>query len=901
MPPGKPLSAAEVADFEAWVKMGAPDPRVAATAPAADPLTRGRQFWSFQPPRKAPLPAVKDTGWAQTPADRFILAKLEEKDLAPSPPADKRTLLRRVTYGLTGLPPTAAEIDAFLADRSPDAFAGVVERLLASPRYGERWARHWLDVARYSDTNDRGKRYPYSYTYRDWVVRAFNGDMPYNRFLIDQIAADRLPEGDGDSLAALGFLTLGRDPPKAVPDRIDDRIDVITRGALGLTVTCARCHDHKYDPIPTADYYSLYGVIANSREPLEPPLLGAAQGSESETDRFYGKLVTRWEEKIAEYRRRRHAVLTAALKTPEQIALYRAAARETAAMGNTETEEYARTHDLNLYLLLRWRKYGGEEAMNAPLADFEKLQTEGDGNNLRDLHDHLQEILTAWAYRGAPRRAMALEDAPEAVPAHIFLRGNPNNPGAIVPRRFLAVLSGSERQPFRDGSSGRLDMARAIASDANPLTARVIVNRVWQYHFGEGLVRTPSDFGVRGDRPTHPELLDYLAVRFMEEGWSIKKLQRMILLSNAYRQGSADNPRARGVDPENTLLWRMNRQRLDFEALRDSMLAVAGRLDPAVGGLPFILTAQPADPRRTLYAFIDRARVPGVLSSFDFANPEQHSPKRFTTTVPQQALFLMNNPFVAEQALHIVRRPEIAGEADKERRIDRLYRTLFGRGATADEIRLGRAFLASDPEAGAAPAARESSPWQYGSGSFDTASQRVRDFAAFAYFTGDRWLPEAVSPSPQWGEAFLSATGGYPGDSRARAVIRRWTAPADGAVRIEGTLKHQQRKGDEYGDGVAARVVSGRSGVLASGEARNSSAELRAGPVQVKAGDTIDFLVDCRADSESDAFTWAPSITMDTRVWSAAKDFRGPDPPALDRWARYAQVLLDTNEFAFVE
>jgi hypothetical protein len=900
MPPGKPLSAAEAANFEAWVKMGAPDPRTAEASQSPDPFAQARKFWSFERPKKAALPDVKDAAWASSPVDRFILAKLEEKGLSPSPAADKRILIRRVTYDLIGIPPTPAEIDAFAADRSPDAFAKVVDRLLASPHYGERWGRHWLDVARYSDTTDRGKRFPYSYTYRDWVVNAFNRDMPYNQFLIDQIAADRLHSSDHESLAALGFITLGRDPPKALPDTIDDRIDVITRGLLGLTVPCARCHDHKYDPIPTQDYYSLYGVIANSLEPQEPPLLGPVS-KETDTDRFYEGLIERWEGKIVEYRKNRHAILTAALKKPEEVARYRAAVAETARMSNTEVENFARTHDLNLYLLLRWRKYGNEEAMNAPLEDFEKLQTEGDGNNLRELRDHLREIMAEWAYRGAPKRAMALQDAPEATEAHVFVRGNPNNPGAVAPREFLAVLSPSSRQPFRDGTSGRLDLARAIASDDNPLTARVIVNRVWQYHFGEGLVRTPSDFGARGDRPTHPELLDFLAVRFMEEGWSIKKLHRMILLSNAYGQSSADNPKAEGIDPENKLLWRMNRQRLDFESLRDSMLAVAGRLSPEVGGLPFILTAQPADPRRTLYAFIDRAQIPGELSAFDFANPDQHSPKRFTTTVPQQALFMMNNPFVAEQAKYLAARTAIAGESDAGKRIEKLYRLALGRSPTADEIRLGRAFVT--PAAGAGKTAESAAPvdWQYGLGEFDKTTQRVRGFEPFRYFTGARWQFDTVSPAPKSGDAFLSETGGYPGDDLAHSVIRRWTAPVDGTIAIEGSVKNQQRKGDEFGDGVQARIVSSRSGVLASGEARNSTAELKVTAVEVKAGDTIDFIVDCRADSEGDGFTWAPVITLGDRSWNGAKDFQGPPPLVLDAWARYAQVLLNTNEFAFVE
>jgi hypothetical protein len=387
----------------------------------------------------------------------------------------------------------------------------------------------------------------------------------------------------------------------------------------------------------------------------------------------------------------------------------------------------------------------------------------------------------------------------------------------------------------------------------------------------------------------------------MEEGWSIKKLHRTILLSNAYQQSSADNPKARDADPENMLLWRMNRQRLDFEALRDSMLAVAGRLDPAVGGLPFILTAQPADRRRTLYAFIDRAQLPGVLSAFDFASPEQHSPKRFTTTVPQQALFMMNNPFVAEQAKYLAARAEIAGESDAGKRIEKLYRLALGRGPTTDEIRLGRAYIARAPAVDEAPEFATASPWQYGLGGLDKTTQRVRGFEPFRYFTGDRWQFEAVTPSPTSGSAFLSAVGGYPGDDAAHSAIRRWTAPMDGTIAIGGELKNTQRKGDEFGDGVLAHIVSSRSGELASGQARDSAAELKVAAVEVKAGDTIDFIVECRADSEGDNFTWAPIITMSPRTWSSAKDFRGPAPLTLDAWARYAQVLLNTNEFAFVE
>ncbi|HEY1377282.1 MAG TPA: DUF1549 and DUF1553 domain-containing protein, partial [Gemmataceae bacterium] len=521
-----------------------------AAARAGFDLQGRRKHWAFQPLRPGSVPPVQQTDWPRTPVDRFILARLEAAGLAPAPPADRRTLLRRVTYDLTGLPPTPAEIDAFVHDPDPEAYARLVDRLLASPHYGERWGRHWLDVARYADSKGyvfmEERKYPYAYTYRDYVIRSFNEDKPFDRFIVEQLAADKLPLGDDKHpLAALGFLTLGRRFLNNTHDIIDDRIDVVTRGLLGLTVTCARCHDHKFDPIPSRDYYSLYGVFASSVEPKEPPLIETPQRTAA-LEAFEKELAKRKAE-VAAYRKKRQEA---------KAALSRAVALVPPSLGATA---------LRAATVL-----GPNPVEQLPPEKFDRLLNRADRNKLRELVKKVEAFQANSP--AAPARAMALADAPQPVQPHVFLRGNPANVGPAVPRQFLEVLAGPNRKPFTDGS-GRLELAKAIADPANPLTARVFVNRVWAQHFGKGLVGTPSDFGLRSDPPTHPELLDHLATFFMDNGWSLKKLHRHILLSAAYRQRSDDRPECHKVDPENAHLWQANRQRLDFEATRDALLA----------------------------------------------------------------------------------------------------------------------------------------------------------------------------------------------------------------------------------------------------------------------------------------------------------------------------------------
>jgi mono/diheme cytochrome c family protein len=807
MPPRTQLPPAAIAALAAWVKAGAPWPEpFAATGTDAS-----KRHWAFQRVQRPPVPAVKSTGWVRNPIDRFVLARLESRGLSPSAEADRRTLLRRLSFDLIGLPPTPEEVDAFLADSRPDAHERLVERLLASPRYGERWARHWLDVARFADTKGyvffQESEYPWAYTYRDYLIEALNADLGYDRFLVEQIAADLLPgQKDRHSLRALGFLSLGGRFMNNVQDILDDRIDVVTRGLLGLTVSCARCHDHKFDPIPTADYYSLYGVFASTIEPEVPPLF--ADPPSTPAFAAFAKELAKREQALADFLAAKFVALRTTART--RCAEYLLAAH--ARRGQPKADDFmllADPGDLNPSMRVRWQTYlertarghhrvfapwhafaalaekdfagRSKEVMPRLLADQDhpinrhiaqalsasapatmaevakryaavlgqveqKWRREvalarrlkrpvpsrlGDGdeeelrqvfhgpqappsitpglfNDLELLPDRaaqgelqkLRKAVEQWRATGAgaPPRAMVLVDAPRPYEPVVFRRGNPGNPGEHVPRRFLAVLSGAERRPFTEGS-GRLELARAIANPENPLTARVLVNRVWLHHFGRGLVQTPGDFGLRSDPPSHPELLDWLAADFVRSGWSIKHLHRLILTSSTYRQASVDRPASRLVDPDNAFLWRMNRKRLDFEAMRDALLALGGQLDGRIGGPSVKDALTPGVRRRTLYAFVDRLHVPGLFRAFDFPSPDASSPRRDTTMVPQQALFLMNNPLVIHCAQSLLTRPEVARQSSAEERVRAMYRLCYGREPDREEHALARAFVAEGSEA----------------------------------------------------------------------------------------------------------------------------------------------------------------------------------------------------------
>ncbi len=792
------LSAEQVADFEAWIEMGARVPRV---SPRSD---KPENHWAFRPPARPSVPRVRDGRWSATAVDRFVLAKLEGHGMRPAPPADKRTLIRRASFDLTGLAPTPEEVAAFEADPSPRAFERVVDRLLASPRYGERWGRIWLDVARYADTVRANENdtivLEQPHTYRDWVIRAFNEDLPYDRFLIEQIAADQLDLGDDTRpLAALGFLTVGRRMGEDKGDfAMEDRIDVVTRGLLGLTVTCARCHDHKHDPIPAADYYSLYGVFASTKEATPfivaklseaRPLLDEYEASQRDLDGFRKTVLDkatepfRTRERIAEYllaaeglhrgderqklgrnagvldrwakliggTKASHSAVFApwnalaavpdvyfaagfadfmahAAKPPEPGKAINPLVRQALERGRPAClVDVADIYGSLLAEFDQKRSKSRTQSTDADVAEIEDVFRRGNTGVFSIPTDKAKDLLDARQQarffelerrfgdvaRRAPPKAMALADLPKPVAQRIFVRGNRQQLGAEVPRQFLAVLAGPGRRPFENGS-GRLELARAIARPENPLTARVMVNRVWLHHFGEGLVATPSDFGTQGEPPSHPELLDHLARWFTDNGWSVKKLHRLLMLSSSYRQVSSTRAFEK-KDPENRLLWRMNRRRLDFEALRDGLLFAAGQLDPAMGG-PSVGLAPEIKPgsqvaygrpvplnwlderRRTIYLFVDRMNLPSVWRTFDFPSPELHSPRRHLTTAPQQALFFMNSPFAMKQAERLIERGEIRAQPKAHSRIHALYRLIFQRPPAADEVRLGLKVLGESRE-----------------------------------------------------------------------------------------------------------------------------------------------------------------------------------------------------------
>jgi len=1016
MPPkGKKLAPDQIAGLEAWVKMGAPDPR-SGKVETRNPARETRPHWAFQPVKEPAVPAVKNRKLVRAPVDNFLLARLEEKGLAFSPRGDKRTLIRRATFDLTGLPPTAAEVARFEADPSPNAFASLVDRLLASPRYGERWGRYWLDVARYADTKgyvfEEERRYPYSYTYRDWVIRAMNEDLPYDQFLLEQMAADLLPLGDDKrALAALGFLTLGRRFLNNQPDIIDDRIDLVSRGTMGLTVSCARCHDHKFDPIPTKDYYSLYGVFASCNEPNEKPLLGG-DAMPREFSEYQAEKKKR-EVELENYRQAREDDVRT--KVRRQVGDYLLAIHDAAQFQDDNKEGFIRQRKLEPALFRHYRRaekdwskpsdpiFGpwfrlaavpetnfaaqakaicatfatGADASNPPNAavlaifspeappetlkdaagrlnklfasvDQEWRESQTNATPPARLPDASRETLRAVLYGsvspilalnadelhrlmdtpvqqklralrrkidetdathpGAPPRAMALVDNGKPTEPVVFKRGNPNNPGDKVPRQFLEILSGPGRKPFARGS-GRLEMAQSIASKDNPLTARVFVNRVWLHHFGAPLVSTPSDFGLRSDPPTHPDLLDYLAARFMADGWSVKKLHRMIMLSAAYQQASDDNPKAAKADPGNQLIWHMNRRRLDFEALRDTLLAVSGKLDLTMGGRAVEISNEQSSPRRTVYGFVERQNLPGLFRTFDFASPDSTSPQRFNTTVPQQALFLMNSPFVVQQAREWLARPEVKAASTDEQKLRELYQIAFQRAPGEDEVKAALRFIASQEASDLPP---EPPAWSYGCGHFDEADGRVVNFTPLSHWTGYAWQGGTNLPDSHLGWVLLNADGGHVGNDQNHAAIRRWRAARDGTVRISGELNHPS----DRGDGVRARVVSSRVGPLGEWTAKNSKVPVRIDRVEVKRGDYLDFVTDCRQSVEFDSFHWSPVIQSlaagrarpgrdEPAEWNAKTGFGGPSKPAerraLEPWEKYAQVLLLANELVFVD
>ncbi|MEP7338831.1 MAG: PSD1 and planctomycete cytochrome C domain-containing protein [Acidobacteriota bacterium] len=751
MPPGDKLTPEQIKDLEQWIKMGAPAPKDKNTAVAVTSYdwNEAKKFWSFQPVKDQPPPQIKNAAWVRSPIDRFILAKLEEKELKPFGDADRVTLIRRATFDLTGLPPTPGEIDEFLADRSPNAFEKVVDRLLASPAYGEKWGRHWLDVVRYADTAGDNSDYPVpsAYRYRNYVIESFNKDKPYDQFIREQIAGDLLPalskEGNDkekyEKIIATGYLAMSRrfgSRNENMNLTIDDTIDNLGKAFLGLSTSCARCHDHKFDPIPTKDYYALYGIFNSSRyafpgaEIYKHPAEYVVLASGEKAAKFYRQqqelndLDDRHEFLVAE-----KGTAARNKKAKEQAA--KEAAQPVAATTGKE-EKKAETAKSNNQA--QAEQSNDKPAPQKPESKPELIKTTLTGYPLRPAD--FNRDADNWGRAGQSKRMPDENDAElkrvnariqeqhmqmakvdkayavvEGLPnnARVHRKGDLKNLGEEAPRGFLTILGG-QKLPEGYAGSGRDELARWIAGKQNPLTARVMANRIWQYHFGKGIVQTPNDFGTRGKAPTHPELLDWLATHFVEGGWSIKKMHKLMMLSHVYQLASAEatgriTTANEKIDVGNDYLWRFNRRRLEAEEIRDAILATAGTLDRTIGGEhPF-----PAETtwrftqheqffatydtnRRSVYLMQQRLKKHPFFEVFDGADQSATTDVRGQSITPVQALFLMNSPMMHEQSDQLAVRVGMAFDTVRER-IDYAFRLAYGRTATLMEIKEATAYL----------------------------------------------------------------------------------------------------------------------------------------------------------------------------------------------------------------
>jgi hypothetical protein len=820
MPPKSKLPDTVVADFERWINLGAPDPRDGEAAPLRTGIDveAGRGFWSYQRPRRHAPPAVADPAWARTDIDRFLLAALEARKLRPAGDADRATLARRVSFDLVGLPPGPQEIDAFVADPAQGAYERIVDRLLASPEFGERWGRHWLDVVRFGESLTlRGFVFKEAWRYRDYVIDAFNADRPYNQFVQEQVAGDLLPAAcvaeQRRQRIATTFLVLGnnnleeQDKGQLRMDVVDEQLDTLGKAFLAQTIGCARCHDHKFDPIPTRDYYALAGILrsakalehANVSKWLELPLpeepeqeaafqrheaaVAALEGRIKQLRKTHGLVAAKgaiaastlpgivvddsearkvgvWTESRAlgyfigagyvhdDKSPKGEATLTFQPEIPEagvyEVRLaYNSASNRCPAVPVTifsADGESTVTVDMKSdppidgrfislgrfrferngqgYVLISNEGTKGTVVADAvqflPVSSEEPARPAGPsgalpvsaraGAEVRALEAQLKRLKSE-----APRRALAMTvvEEPRIEDTQVHVRGSVHNLGETVPRGFLSVATTGPVPPLPSDSSGRRELAAWLASAENPLTARVLVNRVWHWLFGAGIVRTTDNFGTTGETPSHPELLDDLAVRFMEDGWSIKRLVRQIVLSHAYQLASSDDRRARALDPENRLLWRMNRRRLDAECIRDTILVTSGQLVEDMGGpsFPADLASdygfQQTGRRRSVYAPVFRNALPDLFEAFDFADPSMVVGRRNVSTVAPQALYLMNHPFVLEQSRHAARRllAETRTGYDDRQRLDRVYRLALGRSPSDRERAIALEFLVQSEDA----------------------------------------------------------------------------------------------------------------------------------------------------------------------------------------------------------
>jgi mono/diheme cytochrome c family protein len=874
MPPhGAQVKPAEIETVARWIAAGAKTvrPEPDSIAPGLGITAEERSWWAFQPISR-PADAALPTGpRVRTPIDA-LLAKSMPAGLEFSPDADKRTLMLRAYFDLLGLPPTPEETEQFLADESADAYEKLIDRLLASPHYGERWARHWLDAAGYADSEGGAMQdavRAWAFKYRDYVIRAFNADKPFDRFLHEQLAGDELAgpiAGDLtpeqiELLTATGFLRMAADPtasgdssPEARNQVVADTLKIVTSSLLGVSVACAQCHDHRYDPIPQSDYYALRAVF-------EPALDWQAWKTSAERQVSLYTAANRQQaaelevevQKIAADRAAKLAVHMAEASEKELAKFDEPLRTELRAAYQTPADQ---RNDQQKQLL---EKYPSANLTEGVLYQYNQAAAD-------DLKKFDEQIAAVRAKKPPEEFIQALVEPPNHQPeTKLFHRGDYRQPKETISPGTLSVCSPeSGRLEFAVKNADapttgrRLSFARWLTGPENPLTARVIANRVWMHHFGRGIVATPADFGRLGTLPSHPELLDWLAAELRDNGWSLKRLHRTIMLSTAYRQTSNLDEVRIAADPDGRFYSRKKVSRLDAEALRDRALAASGVLDrtlfgPAVGVVEDDsgqVVAAPGVQRRSLYLLQRRTQPMALMQAFDAPVMETNCDVRPSSTVATQSLMLMNGEFWLGQAAALAdraqREPTAACDAE-------LVAELPQRWEASPEL------------------------WQFGYGAFDLASGRTTSFTPLGHWTGSSWQGGEALPDERVGWALLHADGGHTGDQPDKAAIRRWTAPADGVVSITGTIGHAS----EHGDGVRGVVISSSFGVVGDWAVHHGEAPTPVERVTVKAGDTIDFVADCRANVTSDSFTWRVELTLAeesgaSTVFRSQEGFHGP-------------------------
>ncbi|MFN0199400.1 MAG: PSD1 and planctomycete cytochrome C domain-containing protein [Planctomycetaceae bacterium] len=898
MPPGaKKVPGHELELIGRWIAEGA-----VALRDEPEQLPRGaiiteedRSYWAFRPIVRPAVPVVKHVEQVRTPIDAVLLASMEPQGLSFFDDAPAHMLQRRLTLNLTGLPLTHDERDEFLADTSPESYDRLVDRLLlSSPHYGERWARHWLDVAGYADsdgyTNQDLVR-PYLYKYRDYLIRAFNANKPFDRFIEEQFAGDELVSGpyanlseeDRQTIIATGFLRTATDGTDgSVPDAdiarnhvVSETIKIISSTFLGLTVGCAQCHDHRYDPIPQRDYYHLRAVLEpsyNWKDWKSPQQRNFSLYTDA--DRQQVAAVEAEAQVVVNERTEKSKEFIAAaleqelLKHPENLREPLKTAFVTPA--DKRNDEQKQLFD----------KYPSININEGNLYQY----NQGSADMLKKYDEQIAAIR---AKKPVEEFVNVLTEVPGNIPAtYLFYRGDHRQPKDAVGPGGLSITEESgvavafpDRVEGLPTSGRRLAFARWLTNPKNPLVARVLVNRVWMHHFGRGLVNTPGDFGRLGEKPSHPELLDWLAAEFIASGWDLKHLHRLIVTSTVYRQTSVGRADFQSIDASNQYYWKKPIQRLDAEIIRDRILWADGSLREVLYGPPTQLVINEVgqfllehDQRRSLYAQVRRTQPVALLKVFDAPQMETNCDRRVSSTVATQSLMLMNSEFVLTHAAQLA---------------EKVRRECQSRTSLTFEV----------PPSLAGRLDRPAGLWKYGYGVVDAASGRLNEFHPLPHWTGDRWQGGTEIPDAQIGWVLLTAAGGHPGNPQ-HAAVRRWTAPQPGTLKISGQLHHA----NENGDGVRARIISAQTGMHGEWISHNQPVDVAVESIPVNAGDVIDFVADCREAETSDGFAWSISLELKNAAGEvvvktdAARDFSGPnttnDPPLIQQIAYAWDVTL---------